>query len=188
VTTYELEYGRAPTMGRWWWLLLVSGFIWIAIGLFALEADLSSAKLIGYLVGCWLLFGGIAEFFHVAEPTGWKWLHILLGVLFVVGGVGAFLSPLQTFTVLAGLTGFFLILKGTFDVVLAIAQRHVVDLWWLVLLLGILEIAIGVWASGYPGRSAALLVLWVGLGAIVRGVAEIVAAFTMRPGGELAVA
>ena len=30
---------------------------------------------------------------------------------------------------------------------------------------------------GYPGRSAALLIIWVGIGAIIRGIAEIVAAF-----------
>ena len=41
---------------------------------------------------------------------------------------------------------------------------------------------------GYPGRSAALLIIWVGVGAIVRGVYDIVNAFAARRGNELAVA
>ena len=86
---------------------------------------------IGYLVGIWLLFGAAAEFVQAGLLEGWKWLHILVGVLFAVGGVAAFMSPFQTFTVLAALIGFFLILKGTFDFVLALMVRHDVDLWWL---------------------------------------------------------
>ena len=45
---------------------------------------------------------------------------------------------------------------------------------------GIVELAIGVWALGYPGRSAWLLVLWVGIGALMRGITEIVLAFKLR--------
>jgi uncharacterized membrane protein HdeD (DUF308 family) len=111
---------------------------------------------------------------------GSRWLHILLGVLFLVGGIAALTSPFQTFTVLAGLIGFFLIVKGTFDFVIALMVRHEVDLWWMTLVAGIIEILLGVWAMGYPGRSAALLIVWVGFGAIVRGIAEIVSAFRVR--------
>ena len=70
-----------------------------------------------------------------------------------------------------------MILKGTIDFVIALTVRHELDLWWMTLIAGIIEIALGIWAIGYPGRSAALLLLWVGIGAIVRGIAEIVLAF-----------
>ena len=112
--------------------------------------------------------------------TGWKWAHAVMGGLFVLGGIAAFISPFQTFTVLASLIGFFLVLKGTFDFVIALALRHDVDLWWMTLISGIIEMALGIWAIGYPGRSAALLLIWIGVGAIIRGVAEIVAAFHIR--------
>src|SRR4029450_11857696 len=87
------------------------------------------------------------------------------------------LTPFHALPLPAGLVGFFLILKGTFDFVLALAMRHEVDLWVLTLIAGILEIALGIWAIGYPGRSAALLIIWVGIGAIIRGITEIVMAF-----------
>ena len=47
----------------------------------------------------------------------------------------------------------------------------------MMLIAGLIEIAVGVWALGYPGRSAALLIIWIGIGAIIRGIAEIVLAF-----------
>jgi len=143
------------------------------------------AVIIGVGVAFWLIFAGVAEFLHVPISAGWKWVHIVLGVLFVVGGIMALTAPFQTFTVLAGLIGFFLVLKGTFDFVMAIAAREALDLWWLTLIAGIFEVILGIWAMGYPGRSAALLILWIGIGAIVRGVAEIVLAFQVRKAPEV---
>jgi uncharacterized membrane protein HdeD (DUF308 family) len=54
----------------------------------------------------------------------------------------------------------------------------------LVLGAGVIQIVIGLWAIGYPGRSAALLVLWVGIGALMRGVTEIFFAFRLRDSGR----
>ena len=44
------------------------------------------------------------------------------------------------------------------------------------------EMLLGAWALGYPGRSAALLVLWVGLGAMLRGVGELLIAAFVHEG------
>jgi uncharacterized membrane protein HdeD (DUF308 family) len=53
-------------------------------------------------------------------------------------------------------------------------------LWWMGLLVGFAEIALAFWTVGYVGRSAALLILWVGIGALLRGIVTIVAAFRVR--------
>jgi uncharacterized membrane protein HdeD (DUF308 family) len=173
---------------RWWWILLVTGILWILLGFFVLQAHVQSALFVGYLVGFWLIFAGVAEIAELAVVEGWKWLHVLLAILFIIGGICALLAPFQTFTVLAALFGLFLIFKGTFDFVLAIATRHIFPLWWFTLVVGILEIALGIWAVGYPGRSAALLLLWVGIGAIIRGITEIVTSIHIHELPEVVVA
>lgn len=188
MTAVGVTHPREPAVGRFWWVLLVTGILWILIGLFVLDADFDSAATIGYLVGFWLLFAGVAEFVQIGVVSAWKWVHAVLGVLFVVGGIAALMAPFQTFTVLAGLMGFFLVLKGTFDFVLALMMREEIDLWWLMLITGIFEVMLGIWAAGYPGRSAALLVLWVGIGAIIRGVTEIVMAFAVKNAPEAVMA
>ena len=180
MTTVGITHPREPAAGKWWWVFLVTGILWILIGLFVLNADFDSAALIGYMVGFWLFFAGIAEFVSMGFASGWKWVRLLLGILFVVGGICALESPLQTFTILASLLAIFLVIKGTFDLVIAIMMREEVDLWWLTMIAGILQIMLGIWAAGYPGRSAALLILWIGIGAIIRGIVEITMAFQVK--------
>ena len=180
MTTVGITHPREPAVGKWWWVFLVTGILWIVIGLFVLEAHYDSAVVIGYMVGFWLFFAGAAEFVATFLAPGWRWVHAALGVLFLFGGVAALTSPFQTFTTLAALMAIFLVIKGTFDFVVAIMTRHLFDLWWLGLISGILQILLGIWAAGYPGRSAALLIIWIGVGAIIRGVAEITMAFQVK--------
>jgi uncharacterized membrane protein HdeD (DUF308 family) len=170
-----------------WWVLLLSGIAWILIGVVALQFDIDSAATIGYLVGGFLIVMGVTEFVLIGATEGWHWLHAALGVLFVLGGIASFLSPFQTFGILADIFGFLLVLKGTFDLVVAIAVREELDLWWLSLITAILEIGLGVWASNYPGRSATLLVLWVGIGALMRGITQLILAFQVRKIGKAVV-
>jgi uncharacterized membrane protein HdeD (DUF308 family) len=186
MTAVTMSQPREPAVGRWWWVLLVTGILWILIGLFVLQAHYGSAVAVAYLVAFWLIFAGVAEFMQVGISEGWRWLHIVLGIVFVIGGVFALFSPFQTFMVLAALIGIFLVIKGTADFVFALLIRHDLDLWWLTLIAGIIQIALGIWAMGYSGRSAALLLIWVGIGAIVRGIGEIVTAFHVHRFGELA--
>ena len=163
-----------------WWLLLVTGIGWMLVGVIVLDADVNSARAIGILVGAYLLVAAAMEFVLAGVLAGWRWVHVLLGVLFVVGGIMALMEPFETFRILAALVGFFLVLKGTFDFVTGLATRHVMDLWWLLVIAGVIEVLFGFWASGYPGRSAWLLLLWVGIGALVRGISQIILAFQVR--------
>src|SRR5215831_13088766 len=100
MTVITIENPREPAVGKYWWVLLVTGILWIIIGLFVLQAHYGSAVAIGYLTAVWLIFGGIAEFMEAGVSEGWRWWHVLLGILFIVGGVAALLSPFQTFMVL----------------------------------------------------------------------------------------
>jgi uncharacterized membrane protein HdeD (DUF308 family) len=95
----------------------------------------------------------------------------------VLGGFFALLSPFHTFGILALFIGWFLIIKGFFDVAESIGFRHVMPLWGLSLAAGIAQIALGLWAVGYPGRSAWLLLVWTGVGALMRSVGSFVTAF-----------
>ena len=180
MTAVGITHVRVPAVGRWWWVLLVTGILWILLGLFVLQAHVDSAVLVGYLAAFWLIFAAVAEFVQLATFEGWRWLHAIVGVLFLIGGFAALATPFQTFMVLAALIGFFLVLKGTVDFVFGLMLRHEVELWWMTMVGGILEIILGIWAMGYPGRSAALLLIWIGIGAMIRGTVEIIGAFQLK--------
>lgn len=53
-------------------------------------------------------------------------------------------------------------------------------MWWVQLIAGIVELALGFWAAGYYGRSAILLVAWVAAFAVLRGVMNVMLAFRVR--------
>jgi uncharacterized membrane protein HdeD (DUF308 family) len=70
------------------------------------------------------------------------------------------------------------------DVIIAIATRHELEVWWLQLVIGIIELLLGFWAAGpgfeQYGRKALLLVLWVGFTCLFRGLTEIIFAFKLH--------
>jgi uncharacterized membrane protein HdeD (DUF308 family) len=163
----------------WWWLFLLTGIVWIWVSLIVLQFDLRSVTAIGILTGVVFIVAGVNEFVDMAVVRGWRWLHGLMGVLFILTGIAALAWPSRTFVILANIIAWFLLFKGTFDIIIAFAMRPL-ELWWVQLVAGILNIVIAFWAAGYPGRSALFLVLWVGISALTRGITELVLAFQLR--------
>jgi uncharacterized membrane protein HdeD (DUF308 family) len=165
---------------RYWWILLVTGIGWILFSIIIFRFDWTSVSSISIVFGCVLLAAGISEFFMIAGATrGWKIAHALLGVAFVVIGVIAFIHPGNTVAALAAVLSFYFIFKGTFDVAVALSSRDE-HLWWLTLILGIVQILLGFWAAGDFGRKTILLIVWVGAAALIRGISQIITAFTIR--------
>jgi uncharacterized membrane protein HdeD (DUF308 family) len=101
-------------------------------------------------------------------------------LIFIAAGIVAFVHPGNTFAALAAVFSFFLIFAGTWDVIVSISTRHEIEVWWLQLIGGIIELVLGFWAAGYYGRSAVLLISWVAAFTIIRGVRDMVLAFRVR--------
>ncbi len=164
-----------------WWLLLVTGIGWMLVGLIVLRFDYTSVSAISILFGIVAIAAGVLEIFALILARGWwKVLHIILAIVFFVAGIVSFIHPGDTFAALAAVFSFFLIFAGTFDIVAAISARREIEVWWLQLVGGIIEVVLGFWAAGYYGRSAVLLVAWVAAFTLIRGVRDIVLAFRIR--------
>jgi uncharacterized membrane protein HdeD (DUF308 family) len=164
-----------------WWLFLITGVAWLLISVIVLRFDVTSIASVGALLGVVLIIAGVNEFMVLGlRGVGWKWAHGLLGALFVLGGIWAFVHPIGAFYELASILGFLLILKGSMDAIGSVMQRDVSELWWLGLIVGILELLLGFWASQQFFAPRAILILtWVGFAALFRGISEIVLAFEL---------
>jgi uncharacterized membrane protein HdeD (DUF308 family) len=169
-TITEVDVQR---LSKLWWVPLLLGVGWLVVALAVLQFDITSVNTISLLFGVILIAAAVHEFADVFLAPGWKWLHGVLAALYLIGGVTALVWPDITFVALANLIGWYLLFKGTFDVVAALSLRDQLDLWGLVLAAGILELVLAFWAVGYAGRSAALLILWVGLAAVAKGVSSV---------------
>ncbi len=164
-----------------WWLFLISGIGWTLVALILLRFDYTSVSAIALLFGFVAIAAGVLEIGVLMLANGWwKLLHGVLALVFIVAGIVAFVHPGDTFAALAAVMSFFLIFAGTFDIITSISMRREMEVWWLQLIGGIIELALGFWAAGYYGRSAILLVAWVAAFAVIRGVRDIVLAFRIH--------
>ena len=164
-----------------WWLLLLAGIGWMLVALIVLRFDYTSVSAISILFGIVAIFAGVFELVTLFLVRGWwKLLYAVLALVFIGAGIVAFIHPGDTFRALAAVFSFFLIFAGTFDIIISISTRHEIEVWWLQLVGGIIELALGFWAAGYYGRSAVLLIAWVAAFAVIRGVRDIVLAFRVR--------
>jgi len=172
------------TLGRAlppWWLMLITGIAWTLIAVIVLRFDYTSVSAISILFGVVVIGAGILELGVMIMAAGWwKLLHALVAVAFIAIGIIAFIHPGDTFRALAAVFSFYLIFAGALNIIVSISTRREIEVWWLQLVGGLIEIVLGFWAAGYYGRSAVLLVAWVAAIAFIRGIRDFVLAFRVR--------
>lgn len=177
----ERSFARLVERGTGrWWIPLVIGILWLIYAFIVLSFTYKTIWAIVIFAGVAFIAAGIGEFVLAAVLDSWQWLHALGGILCIAAGVVAFVWPGQTFLVLAGIIGWFLLFRGTFNIVESLLVKDTVEQWWLILITGILQVLIALWAVGYAGRSIAVLVVWVGAWALTEGIVNIWAAFRLK--------
>jgi uncharacterized membrane protein HdeD (DUF308 family) len=183
--------GQAPeavrNLSSLWWLWLVSGVFWVAVGLVILQFDQASINTVGIIIGL-IFLGTSLQIFGVSTlvDRGLRWLYWIFGVFMLVAAVLAFISPENTFAALADILGFLFVLVGVFWVIEAFATREVNDLWWFGLIAGILMIILGFWTGGqFFIEKQYVLLVFAGIWALLQGFTDFGKAFTIRQVGRV---
>jgi uncharacterized membrane protein HdeD (DUF308 family) len=164
---------------RSWWLFLILGVLWILFGMFVLSYNVGSLLALAVFAGITFVSTGVTQLVGASRAEGWRWLHVVGGALSLLAGIVAFVWPGATLVVISVVLAWFLVFKGIVDVVTALADTGRAW-WWVTLILGVLELLLGIWAAGYPGRSLFVFVNVVGIYAVFYGITEIFAAFEIR--------
>jgi uncharacterized membrane protein HdeD (DUF308 family) len=171
---------RAERVGRYWWLLLLSGVAWIVVAAVVLRFDYASVVAVAVLFGILAISIGMVELtLAMISSRWWRLLHGLLGAIFIVTGVVAFFKPGNTFVGLAAVISFYFIFAGTWNLVSSLSMRNVPG-WWIQLVSGLIELGLGFWAAGSWRVSASLLVAFVAAMTLIRGVTQISLAFSLH--------
>src|SRR6201985_2064065 len=119
-----------------WWLFLLTGIAWLILPGNALRFSPGSIPTVGVLLGVYFLVATINEFFIASVMPGWRWLHIVMGIIFAFGAGWSFARPYNAFWALASILGLLLIFQGTFYIITSVSTREVTSTWWLRLLGG----------------------------------------------------
>jgi uncharacterized membrane protein HdeD (DUF308 family) len=174
------------TVTRNWGWFLAAGIAWIVFAFFLLSFNYRTVWAVAVFFGIGFIIGGIMELAVAAVAPGWKWLYILIGVVSIVAGFVALIWPGETFLVLAAIAGWLLLFYGIIDIVFAFSTRHLEGFWWMQLVSGILMVLLGFWAISPDNatvanyRGAVLLVVWIAIAALFRGISDIVVGFRLR--------
>lgn len=175
---------------RYWWLFLVTGIAWLVIAWLVLRANETSLATVGYLLGAVFIVAGINEAgLGALLSGGWKVWYYVMAFIFFLGGIWAFLDPIDSFFALASVLGLILIFYGTFEIVRSVSLRRENPYWGLGLATGILLILLAIWVSGSDrvyalAQRTYLILFWVGLFALFKGFSQIMTAFAVRHAGK----
>lgn len=176
----EEERAVAQAYASTWWLWLVSGILWLLLGFVVLSLRPVSISVCAILIAVAFWLGGVTQYALAAVlDGGWRWMAVIGGTLAIAAGIGALVWPEPTLVVLSIFVAWYLLIRGIFDVSMALSRTHVRG-WWMPLVAGIIGIALGAWAIGNPDRSVLLLVSIIGIWAIFKGIADLMASFAYR--------
>jgi uncharacterized membrane protein HdeD (DUF308 family) len=114
----------------------------------------------------------------------WWWTFVLRGVVAILVGVLAFVSPAFGIALLVGLFAAWAIIDGVNGLLTGTRTRGQDRSWWLEVLEGIISVAAGVVAGvvalALPAVAAEVLILLIAAWAVLTGVVEIVLGIRLR--------
>lgn len=166
---------------NWIWLLLL-GFLFLILGLIGL-GRLFALSLAGALFfGVLIIIGGVAQFLEALKCKGWKGVafHVLISVLYVIGGVFVIRDPLAASVLLTWVLATVLICVGVLRIIMAIQMRSSGS-WIIPLLGGIISIVLGgIILAQWPLSGLFVIGLFVAVELIVNGWSYIFIALAAR--------
>jgi uncharacterized membrane protein HdeD (DUF308 family) len=175
----KLTHEAAQQVARNWWLLLVNGALLVVAGVLIFSIDWTIRELATF-IGALFIFQGVADALTTGIDARVRRANVITGLLSIATGVAIIVWPGPGLLAVAIFLGAWLIVSGTVSITGAFAARTILPDWWLLLILGLLEIPLGVLALANPGATLAAIITVGGIWAVAVGVMRIVLAFQVK--------
>jgi len=176
---YKLTRSAAQEIARNWWVLLLNGALLIVAGFLIFSIDWTIRSLATFL-GVLFIVQGVAGALTTGIDVRVRRANVVTGLLSIAAGAVVIIWPGPGLLALGIILGAWLIVMGTIAIAGAFAARSILSDWWLLLLLGIAEVALGVLALANPGATLAAIVTVGGIWAVAIGVLRIVLSFQVK--------
>jgi len=176
---YKLTRQAAQDLARNWWVLLLNGALLIVAGFLIFSIDWTVRSLATF-IGALFIFQGAMEALMTGIDSRVRRANVVTGLLSIATGVLIIVWPSPGLLAVAIILGAWLVVMGTIALSGAFAARRIIPDWWLLVLLGISEIALGVLALANPGATLAALITVGGIYAVAIGVMRIVLSFQVK--------
>jgi uncharacterized membrane protein HdeD (DUF308 family) len=166
-------------VSRNWSLLLLDGLLLIVAGVLIFSIDWSIRSLATF-IGALFIVQGVAEALTFGIDVRVRRFNVLTGLLSIATGVAIIVWPTPGLLAVATFLGAWLIVMGTVTISGAFAARRFLPNWWLLLVIGLLEVPLGVLALADPGATLAAIITVGGIWAVAIGVMRVVLAFELQ--------
>lgn len=174
--------GARGFMGRSWGILMAFGVIAIIFGLFAIFRPLAAIAAMTWIMGIMALAEGVTSLVTLATvPAGAhkRWL-VFYGVISVLFGLFAIFNPLSMASALLVLVGLWLIVAGVNRLILGLRVRRGGPGEGWTVLSGVIALLLGIALVVSPLSGLIATALWIGILALLFGIAQTVAALRLR--------
>jgi uncharacterized membrane protein HdeD (DUF308 family) len=169
---------EAEEVAKSWWLFLASGIVAIVFGLLILSIDWSLDGLAAF-IGTFFILQGAAYLVTAPLDGGTRATNVVLGLLGIAAGIVLLAWPERGLYTLAVFIGVWLVASGLLHIVGAFANRSA-PFWWLVLVMGLIETPLGIWAIRRPGLTLVVLITLAGVWAVTAGIWQCLIAIEVR--------
>ena len=176
---HKLTRDAAEGLARNWTLLLFNGLVLMVAGVLIFSIDWTIRELATF-IGALFVFQGLSQALTSGIDARVRRTNVLAGILSIAAGIAIIVWPGPGITAVAIFLGAWLIVSGTLAISGAFATRRVLPNWWLLLILGLLEVPLGVLALANPGATLAALITVAGIWAVAVGAMRVVLAFELK--------
>ena len=176
---YKLTREAAQQIARNWWLLLLNGSLLAVAGVLIFSIEWTTRSLATFL-GALFIFHGVSEALTTGIGARVRQVNVIAGLLSIAAGLLIIVWPDPGIVTVGIVLGAWLIVVGTMSISGAFAARRLLPNWWLLLVLGLVELPLGVLALANPGATLAALITVAGIWAVAIGVTRIVLAFDIK--------
>jgi uncharacterized membrane protein HdeD (DUF308 family) len=175
----KLTRDAAQRIASNWWLLLLNGALLVVAGVLIFSIDWTIRELATF-IGALFIVQGVAEALTTGLDARVRQANVIAGLLSIATGILIIVWPGPGLVAVAIVLGAWLIVTGTIEITGAFAARRLVPDWWLLLILGLLQIPLGVLALANLGATLAALITVAGIWAVAIGVMRIVLSFEIK--------
>ena len=122
------------------------------------------------------------EMLYEQAKTEW-WLILIRGLFLLFFGFFALFWPGMTLQVLILIFSLYIAVDGVVNIIrgiLSIGKKN--SLWFLTLVLGLLEVLVGIYVFRHPGITLYVFMILIGAAFVARGVLEIILIFDKSEG------
>jgi uncharacterized membrane protein HdeD (DUF308 family) len=171
-------------LAKHWWVFVLRGVLAILFGISAFAIPGITLAALILLYGAYAMADGIvaavAAFTRRKPGEGFPWSVLLVGVAGIAAGIVTFMYPGLTALVLLYLIAAWYIVRGIFEVLIAIQLRKEIQGEGWLIAAGILSVLFGVFLFARPGAGA-LAVIWIiGMFAMLFGIITLILGFKLK--------